>query len=50
VIRHEIRGMNVRYYLEEMAMAGKYCMREKTYVDKNYEDCADCPLKCGVRK
>jgi len=44
-----LQGWNIRYYLEEM-MAGKYCVREKTYVDENYEDCAGCPLKCEAKK
>ena len=41
-----MQGWNVRYYLEEMVMAGKYCVRERMYVDEDYEECEGCTV-CG---
>jgi hypothetical protein len=31
-------------------MAGKYCVRERTYVDDDYEECEGCTLLCEVKK
>ena len=42
MIYSELRGMNVRYFLEEMM--GKYCKRDKTYVHEDFlcENCDAC--------
>jgi len=44
-----LQGWNIRYYLEEM-MAGKYCVRERAYVDEDYEECEGCTLLCEVKR
>lgn len=43
MIRAQVQGMNVRYYLEEILMICKYCHRDKTYVSINFE-CDGCTM------
>lgn len=43
MIYAQLRGMNIRYYLEEMFMAGKYCVRDRSYVDDEF-DCEGCTV------
>ena len=43
MIRAHVQGMNVRYYLEEMLMICKYCIRDKTHVAIDF-DCEGCTM------
>jgi len=42
IIYAQLQGMNLRYYMENM-MAGKYCVRERMYVDEDF-DCEGCTV------
>lgn len=50
MIYSQLRGMNVRYFLEEMVMAGKYCVVERSHVAEDYEDREWRSLLCEVKK
>lgn len=45
MIYAQLRGMNIRYYLEEM-MICKYCPRDKTHVAIDF-DCEGCTVCKG---
>jgi len=38
----QLQGTNLRYYMEVM-VAGKYCVRERMYVDEDF-DCEGCTV------
>jgi len=49
MIRTQLEWDNLKYYLENI-MPGKYCVRERAYVDEDYEECEGCNLLCEVKK
>lgn len=47
IIRAQLQWMNIKYYLENM-MPGKYCVRERMYVDVDF-DCGLCTVCKGEK-
>jgi hypothetical protein len=52
MIRATVRIENLYYWAlyGDHTMAGKYCTRERAYVDEDYEECESCNLLCEVKK